>query len=1296
MEKNNKLKKFILIIGIVIILLLVFPIIIFNVFKKDDKNNINVFTEPLGLIELENHNLTPKFDPNIYEYYVETTDNSIKASCDILATGCNTEIDLNGKDYYTHEIKNPSGKGIYKINIKHEKEDNKLDSIQNINGIPEEWTNKDVAFRVEMTNDGLFSYSFDGGKNWQDNNEIIIKNNGEYQVIVKRKDRTSFDIHTVVVDKIDKEAPQVSITKTATDNKVLLEILAYDGESGVGGIRFNNGEFLSNTQYEITKDGLYSVEVKDNLGNITETSIEVNKNDFNKQQTKTFNLTLDNNGVKLEKNLLTCTTSENSCEVTLPKIITKKTILGYGTSEDSQVAIYKEGQKVTLTSNLILYAITKETLTATFEKNGAEYISNNTAKCEIYNKQNSCIITMPSITRRGYTIIGWGATNSSVIASVSENKQITLTKNTKYYAITKKLVTATFEKNGATNISKSTDKCEIFNTNVSCNIKTPTIARDGFTIVGWGITENSKAALAESNKTIAVTQNIKYYAITKKLVTATFEKNGATNISKNIATCEIINKDNSCIITTPTVNRDGYTILGWATTKDSKISSVEVNKSLTLTKDMQYYAVTKKTLTAIFEKNGAKSISKVSDKCELYNNDISCTITTPTITRSSYTILGWGTTSSSKSSNVGVNKALTITKDTIYYAITNKNINVNFYGNGAIIDKNKVSCSIWNNASKCTVNLPTITRDGYTVLGFNADATSHSASDGWISGGKVEVDSTVSSNFYAITKSNTRYTATFKIQDMKATSTSETNKSCFRYNKETDCSITSPTLTSKSGYKALGWNTTKNSTSASLDSGKTTKLSANATFYSITYNEIPIKASFIIQDENAVSASSTIATCYRYNGSASCEITAPKLELKFNRYIILGWNQSKTATSASLASSDKKVISSNETYYSITYEKHVAVLSTGNIGYFNTNYCFDSGITTAYSSSCKYALIPCNAYNGGSCEVTLPNITPINNFMVEGWATTSNSSSVEIKMNNIATIDTVTKDYYPVAYKNLKVKFDKNGADSLGNCQATDAEGNCYATCKEYGSGGCEVSVPYVYNQGTDVSGFADNVDAQKGSYIPLKKMKIYENKTVYAVIKNVKIDDTYRIIKSQKYGNTVVETDETCSADVYNKYYEFLDSFYKKAPEMFVFAKMTFAGGEKFPGAGVTYNVYGYRSILVHCPSNFSDYYFRTIVHETAHAWESQYAVAIDGSLNALMEPYFNKYKAYAVENRPFRDYSFSGVGEFTADAYAWYYFMFIDDTYQTDGIKENLFYPSDLKQAMEKHIAFTKNGYK
>lgn len=116
--------------------------------------------------------------------------------------------------------------------------------------------------------------------------------------------------------------------------------------------------------------------------------------------------------------------------------------------------------------------------------------------------------------------------------------------------------------------------------------------------------------------------------------TATFKKNGASSISKTSLTCSSSNTD-KCEITTPQITSEG-TVIGWSTNKDSQTADVLEETKIELTKDITYYAITKRTFTATFDKTNLDYLEASSLSCDVYNDDSSCNIVLPIYNRSGY------------------------------------------------------------------------------------------------------------------------------------------------------------------------------------------------------------------------------------------------------------------------------------------------------------------------------------------------------------------------------------------------------------------------------------------------------------------------------------------------------------------------------------------------------------------------------------------------------------------------------------------------------------------------------------
>lgn len=664
---------------------------------------------------------------------------------------------------------------------------------------------------------------------------------------------------------------------------------------------------------------------------------------------------------------------------------------------------------------------------AIFYKNGSTNISNDYLSCTA--NDGICKITLPDISRDNSEIIGWSEDKNSKEAQYSPNEKISLEKNVTLYAITKKELTASFE-----NETSKKEKCTIYNDDKYCYIKTPKINSNN-KIIGWNTNKDSDTILEGENNLIKLYEDTTYYALAFKKVTVNFDLNGADNISSRKEICNLEASKNSCIITTPNIEREASNIIGWSTNKNATTADVLPNTKVQVDTDTTYYAITEKNITVTFDKNGSDTISKNTETCTFFNNNNNCQITTPAIYRNGSNIIGWSTNKNSKTSEVNENTNIIVNQDITYYAITSKEVYATFELNGADdISSNVESCTLYNTGI-CKIITPEITRDN--------------------------------------------------------------------------------------------WN-------------------------------------------------------------------------------ILGWNTNKTAAKEFIKTNSELEIKTDQKYYAITYKK-------------------------------------------------------------------------------------VTATYY------------QNTADSLGNC-TNQGNGYCTESCNIYNTNtSCQVNVPYIYSKGNEVQFFSTSKDSEaKTGYSPAQKLNIYNNIELNAIVNNKYRHYTYSITKTKNYGYTAFETESGCPTTVYNNYYNFVDKLYKDAPYIFRAAKVTFTSDTTFSEtwgnySGMTYGYgVGYRNVDVKCPSTYSDYYLETIVHELTHSWDSYFLVAYGSYLSSTPEikSLYNKYKN--ASSRPLRAYSYTNEKEFVADVYAWYYFLYVNTENQPKMVKQNLYYPNDLKQAIEKYINIAKSGYK
>ena len=131
-------------------------------------------------------------------------------------------------------------------------------------------------------------------------------------------------------------------------------------------------------------------------------------------------------------------------------------------------------------------------------------------------------------------------------------------------------------------------------------------------------------------------------------------------------------------------SKDGYTFAGWHTSKNvNKDTSIAYNSGskFSQNKEMTLYAVWKKTITVNFERNRVNWQSFNSKTCDLFNDDTSCSITSPNINNIGYSneygtpfstfigVDGWDTDSNATSGKWAAGTSKSFSSNATYYAV---------------------------------------------------------------------------------------------------------------------------------------------------------------------------------------------------------------------------------------------------------------------------------------------------------------------------------------------------------------------------------------------------------------------------------------------------------------------------------------------------------------------------------------------------------------------------------------------------------------------------------------------------
>lgn len=338
--------------------------------------------------------------------------------------------------------------------------------------------------------------------------------------------------------------------------------------------------------------------------------------------------------------------SKGSCTLTMPNNTAEFTYTfvgwytaanGGGTKVSSELTL----ETPAITGNVTYYTyVTRSTksYTHTFNANGGGTVSPAT----ITKAYNTALGTLPTVSRTGYTFVGWFDTSAaSGGTQATTTTKVTGTK-TWYARWSINSYTFTFDENGGNTPSTTTITKE-YNTAIGT---LPTCTRNAdntytYAFAGWFDTSASSGG-TQLATTTKVTSNKTWYArwtSTYKNYTVTWDGNGGTP-SKSSSSFHY----NDALGTLPTATRTGYTFKGWST---SKTGTVNVSTTTKVTANVTYYAVwTINSYTWTFDANGGTGDTT---KTLNYNATLS---TLPTASRAStaannYTFAGWFDTSAS-------------------------------------------------------------------------------------------------------------------------------------------------------------------------------------------------------------------------------------------------------------------------------------------------------------------------------------------------------------------------------------------------------------------------------------------------------------------------------------------------------------------------------------------------------------------------------------------------------------------------------------------------------------------------
>ncbi|MEE3343745.1 MAG: LamG-like jellyroll fold domain-containing protein [Bacilli bacterium] len=513
--------------------------------------------------------------------------------------------------------------------------------------------------------------------------------------------------------------------------------------------------------------------------------------------------------------------------------------------------------------------------------------------------------------------------------------------------------------------------------------------------------------------------------------------------------------------------------------------------------------------------------------------------TMPTVSRTGFTLSGWYDNYTNGNSITATTNVSIASNHRIYTRWAENSITISYNLNGGSLSTscgsgaNPTSVKFGVDARVCNP-----TRSGWTFAGWTS-----SSGDG-LDTSTAKTGATASSytNWTGSSTTNTyfknlrsaggtvtltaHWSKTITITFMKNGAYSQTNASgtavtdasvtrtCTMIDTATSCTIKSPTIVAASGFTVVGYNTTASATTSSWNHNTDKNVSADATYYAITMSSSPCTVT-PQKNISAATGSPSALTCYRYNGSSSCTVTAWAANAyTYSPWTIISWKKTNDTTTTTYAETQKTGDASPGASLTCTANTNAVAIWRKNVTVtYNSNGCSSSNATaTGY------------AYNGGSTVgvTSVPTAPTMNSgWTFKGYATsnTAQSGTTSGSMNLSAGVSSTSV----TGYQTCQASSNFTGTWYYCNSGIKSTTVNC---SRYNGATSCSVNVPLSTFNGTTCTYGGTYIGYNKSS-VPTTTVATNNNSTE-TLTANTNFFVNYRKPVSVYYPNAT-----TCAAPV-------------------------------------------------------------------------------------------------------------------------------------------------------------------
>jgi len=626
-------------------------------------------------------------------------------------------------------------------------------------------------------------------------------------------------------------------------------------------------------------------------------------------------------------------------------------------------------------------------------------------------------ITLTAKPNNGYEFIGWtGALNSTELTvTVTMDGDKALLAGFRRIGADLPQYNVYFNANGATGIPP-----EMVSSDSGSIISLPSQAsmvKDKYGFAGWNTEANGSGENYNIYGKYTVIGNATLFAQwTRNPYTLTINvsppNSGAVSRNPNKET--YVHGEQITVTATPT---NGNAFKGWSGASSSKNNTITIVMDDDKTLTAGFGMPDAKQFTVYFNGNGTTGGSAPAT----ISADSGSKITLPgqqTMEKTGgYIFDGWTINNSGTGTSYGANDSYTVTKDVTLYAKWIRFYTVTFNGNGTTVGVPEAVKA----DSGTLITLSTITRTGYRFDGWNTNN----------SGTGINYATNFS---YIVTNNVTLYAKWIPIYTVNYNGNGTTVGVPQAVTADSGTTITLPAMTTRTGYKFVGWNTNSSGTGTNYVTNFSYTVTSNITLYA---KWIPIYT--VTYNGNGT----TIGVPQAVTADSGTTITLPAMTI--SGYKFVGWNTNSTGTGIDYSEMISYTVTNNITFYAKWIRTYTLTINVSPLGGGSISRSPDQ-IETSYAS-------------GTDVTVTA---TPTSGYKFAEWlgVMTGTTNSVTITMNDDKILtamfyqpSTFTDTRNSKTYKTVKIDNQTWMAENL-NYQTTSGSW-CYGesadSCTKYG-----------------------------------------------------------------------------------------------------------------------------------------------------------------------------------------------------------------------------------------------------